>query len=114
VYGSITGIADVFEQGIFFSGGADKHSLQNDTDMAIIMTARPSPEVSISGFATCLQSDQFSRCTVGQFNWVPDVLDIINANSDHVIRSDRHTAAHEIAHLLGEQPLVRVVLTCAN
>eukprot|EP01138_Halocafeteria_seosinensis_P015489 gb/GECG01015807.1/.p1 GENE.gb/GECG01015807.1/~~gb/GECG01015807.1/.p1 ORF type:complete len:909 (+),score=86.63 gb/GECG01015807.1/:1-2727(+) len=69
--------------------------------MVIIMTARPSPEVSIAGFASCLQCDQHYRCTVGQFNWVPDVFDTLNPNSDNAIRSDRHTATHEIAHLLG-------------
>ena len=86
-------------------GGADNRSTHENTDLAIIVTARPSPEVSISGFATCLQTDDYSRCTVGQFNWVPDVFDIVNSNSDHVIRSDRHTAAHEIAHLLGEEDI---------
>lgn len=36
---------------------------------AVIMTARPSPNLPIAGFATCMQSDQYGRCTVGWFNW---------------------------------------------
>lgn len=34
------------------------------TDLVIIMTARPSPNKPIAGFATCLQRDQYRRCTV--------------------------------------------------
>lgn len=45
----------------------------NDTDLVIFMTARPSPYSNIAAWAMCLQRDQYGRCTVGQFNWVPGV-----------------------------------------
>ena len=38
-----------------------------DTDLVMIMTARPSPASPIAGFAICYQRDQRGRCTVGQF-----------------------------------------------
>jgi hypothetical protein len=41
----------------------------NNADLVIIMTARPSPNRALSGFATCFQRDQYQRCTVGWFNW---------------------------------------------
>jgi len=42
-------------------------------DLVVIMTARPSPNLPIAGFALCLQYNAFDRCEVGHFNWVPDV-----------------------------------------
>lgn len=65
------------------------------------MTARPSPYSPIAGYARCLQRDQHYRCTVGHFNWVPDIFDIEGTNSHDVIRTERHTALHEITHILG-------------
>ena len=46
-----------------------------NTDLVVIMTARPSPNSPIAGYASCLQADQWGRCTVGHFNWVPSALD---------------------------------------
>jgi hypothetical protein len=46
-----------------------------DTDLVIIVTARPSPFAAVAAYATCLQRDQYGRCTVGRFNWVPSALE---------------------------------------
>ena len=73
----------------------------NNVDLVIVMTAEPSPDVAIAGYAKCMQVDQFARCTVGLFNWVPALLDLVNANSPTTITSELHTAIHEIVHVLG-------------
>ena len=41
----------------------------HNADLVLIMTARPSPNSPVAGFASCLQMDQFHRCTVAWFNW---------------------------------------------
>jgi hypothetical protein len=66
------------------------------------MTARPSPIVPIAGYATCLQRDQRGRCTVGQFNWVPERLVTGAAStSPDVIESEMSVALHELVHVFG-------------
>ena len=68
----------------------------SDTDLVVIMSARPEPFSNVAGaygyvvrcasrlrerlhalllaaYALCLQRDQFGRCTVGQINFVPKV-----------------------------------------
>eukprot|EP01138_Halocafeteria_seosinensis_P001181 gb/GECG01001208.1/.p1 GENE.gb/GECG01001208.1/~~gb/GECG01001208.1/.p1 ORF type:complete len:1178 (+),score=114.14 gb/GECG01001208.1/:1-3534(+) len=80
---------------------AEESQIQNDTDVVVIMTARPAPFSSVAGYASCLQRDQYQRCTVGQFNWIPDLFDVGGQNADNVIRSERHTAVHELTHILG-------------
>ena len=72
-------------------------------DLVLIMTARPSPNSPIAGYALCVQQDQFGRCTVGQFNWVPEVLDQAGwrAGTDSTKESELHTALHEVVHVLG-------------
>ena len=71
------------------------------SDLVIIMLARPSPNLNIAAFAQCLQTDQFSRCTVGVVNTVPAILDVEQSLVRTVISSERQTATHEMAHLLG-------------
>lgn len=75
----------------------------SDTDLVIIMTARPSPGQPIAAYASCLQTDQHGRCTVGQFNWIPSVIDTdpSTMNGAYSLDSERHTAMHEIIHVLG-------------
>lgn len=74
--------------------------IQN-ADLVIIMTARPSPNKPIAGFATCLQRDQYRRCTVGWFNWVPELINVEETLSPDTIASELHTALHETVHVLG-------------
>ena len=73
------------------------------TDLVVIMTARPSPNSPIAGYALCLQSDQWGRCTVGQFNWVPDGLDAAGyaLGSEPSREAELHTALHEMVHVFG-------------
>ena len=70
-------------------------------DLVMIVTARPSPNIPIAGFAVCLQRDQWNRCTVGWFNWVPALLNVAQTTYDSVIESEMHTALHEFLHVLG-------------
>ena len=70
-------------------------------DLVVIMIARPSPNSPVAGFAGCMQRDQHYRCTVGFFNWVPAIFDVENSLQPDAIASERHTAAHEMAHILG-------------
>jgi hypothetical protein len=72
-----------------------------DTDLVLIMTARPSPASPIAGFAVCYQRDQRGRCTVGQFNWVPEILNVEASSLPDTIESEMHTALHELVHVLG-------------
>lgn len=81
-----------------FNLGVNKVS---NADLAIIMTARPMPYHKLAGFAYCAQRDQLNRCTVGVFNWVPKVLDVANKDLPSSAASERHTAIHEIVHVLG-------------
>lgn len=72
-----------------------------NVDLVIIMTARPSPNRPVAGYAGCRQRDQYNRCTVGAFNWVPELLDVEHKTSPDVVSSEMHTALHEITHVLG-------------
>ena len=76
---------------------------QANVDLLLIMTARPSPNSPIAGYAQCIQADQFGRCTVGHFNWVPEVLNQEGwaKQLDLTKESELHTALHEIVHVLG-------------
>ena len=71
------------------------------TDLVMVMTARPSPFSAVMGYAQCVQWDQWHRCTVGLFNWVPEYIDVETPESDASSDSELHTALHEITHLLG-------------
>jgi hypothetical protein len=51
-----------------------------DVDLVLIMTARVSTQ-PVAGYAQCLQIDQNNRCTVGQFNWIPNLLNLDGINS---------------------------------
>lgn len=73
----------------------------SNTDLVMIMTARPSPASPIAGFAICYQRDQRGRCTVGQFNWVPNIINVAAPYDDQTIESEMHTALHELVHILG-------------
>mmetsp|Transcript_24599 Transcript_24599/g.85546 ORF Transcript_24599/g.85546 Transcript_24599/m.85546 type:complete len:1232 (-) Transcript_24599:195-3890(-) len=75
-----------------------------DADLVVIMTARPSPWAALNGFASCQQRDMHGRCVVGAFNWVPKVLSIVNgapAIGPDTVMAERHTALHELIHVLG-------------
>lgn len=72
-----------------------------NVDLVIIMTARPSPNIPIAGYANCQQRDQWNRCTVGWFNWCPELLNVVSKDDPEVISSEMHTALHEIVHVLG-------------
>lgn len=75
-------------------------SFQN-TDLVMIMTARPSPSSPIAGFALCYQRDQRGRCTVGQFNWVPSLINTATPSDPQTTENEMHTALHELMHILG-------------
>jgi hypothetical protein len=72
-----------------------------NADLVLIMTARPSPNKPIAGYAVCKQKDQLGRCTVGHFNWVPELFKPAKAADPAVVGSEMHTALHEMAHLFG-------------
>ncbi len=72
-----------------------------NADLVLIMTARPSPNKPIAGYAVCKQKDQLGRCTVGHFNWVPELFKPAKADDPATAGSEMHTALHEIAHLFG-------------
>ena len=40
-----------------------------DADVVVVMTARPSPNAPLAGYAACLQRYQLGRCTVAWVNW---------------------------------------------
>lgn len=71
------------------------------TDLVVIMTARPSPNRPVAGYASCRQRDQYNRCTVGAFNWVPELLSVDKPNDPTNIASEMHTALHELGHVFG-------------
>jgi len=75
--------------------------VHTDTDLVVIMTTRPRPHHKLSGFAFCVQHDQHHRCTVGVFNWVPNVVSVADQLLPASIASERHTALHEVIHILG-------------
>jgi hypothetical protein len=72
-----------------------------DADVAIIVTARPSPFAAVAAYASCTQRDQYGRCTVGVLNWVPSALIPERQHQPDSISAERHTALHEIVHILG-------------
>lgn len=72
-----------------------------NADLVVIVTARPTPGISLAGYASCLQRDQYRRCTVGSLNWVPRALDPESKDSPPVVTDERHTALHELSHVLG-------------
>jgi hypothetical protein len=72
-----------------------------DTDLVMIMTARPSPASPIAGFALCYQRDQRGRCTVGQFNWVPSLINTATPLDPQTTENEMHTALHELMHIIG-------------
>ena len=67
----------------------------SDADVLIIVTAQPSVQTSVAATATCLQRDQYGRCTVGWFNWVPKFLNTEMPNARTVVSNELATAAHE-------------------
>jgi len=71
-----------------------------DTDMVVYVTARPDATNSIAGYAYCIQTDQYGRCTVGIINWVPNTFDIDNVNQPSVVQAVKRTSLHELMHLL--------------
>ena len=72
-----------------------------NADLVLLMTTRPSPNRPVAGYASCLQRDQYGRCTVGQFNWVPELVSVADADSVDTMTNVLHTALHEIVHVLG-------------
>lgn len=75
---------------------ANVPSVYNETDLVVIVTARPTKE--LVGYARCLAFSQHSRCLVGQFNWVPGhVAEDISDPEQYV--DMLHTGLHELAHL---------------
>jgi len=73
-----------------------------DTDLIVVVTLHPISAGGIAGYAYCAQSDQFGRCTVGYFNWVPDGLSTSSTFfKPNVAMSERTTALHEVMHVLG-------------
>lgn len=104
-FGEALKVRPVQDDITIYSSLADEFNLEaesrvvTDADLVIIMTARPGP--GLNGYALCRQLDQHGRCTVGQFNWVPDVLDAETADNEDTIQSQRHTALHEMVHVLG-------------
>lgn len=83
-----------------------------NTDLVVIMTARPSPNRPVAGYASCRQRDQYNRCTVGAFNWVPELLNIDSPNDPTNIASEMHTALHELGHVFGlANPVISAATT---
>ena len=78
-----------------------------NVDLIIMMTMRSDSRKNIAGSARCTQEDACGRCVVGHFNWVPDMLDAANEDASDAIATQRHTALHEIVHVLGGMALNR-------
>eukprot|EP00750_Incisomonas_marina_P026897 INCI5961.7.p1 GENE.INCI5961.7~~INCI5961.7.p1 ORF type:complete len:729 (-),score=122.64 INCI5961.7:3491-5677(-) len=73
-----------------------------DTDLVIVVTLHPISAGGIAGYAFCAQYDQFGRCTVGYFNWVPDGLSVASTfYYPNVAMAERSTALHEVLHVVG-------------
>jgi hypothetical protein len=74
-----------------------------DADLVIVVTMHPlsRDKSGIAGYASCLQSDQWGRCTVGFFEWVPDTLTPSQYFYPDVQMLERATALHECMHVLG-------------
>ena len=56
-----------------FPSGAMGGVFVAGTDLVVLVTMQPAPDKHVSGFAFCMQWDQFDRCSVGVFNFVPSV-----------------------------------------
>lgn len=68
-----------------------------NTDLVIIVTLHPVSSGGIAGYAFCAQLDQFSRCVVGYFNWVPDgISDSSSFFYPNVQMLERNTVVHEV------------------
>ena len=95
------------EDDVTFGGAATstykitKNVTVSNHDLVIIATARPYESGGVAGYAQCLQRDQWKRCTVGQFNFCPEVIDEETTFAPETIESERHTSLHEIFHVLG-------------
>lgn len=62
--------------------------------------------------AVVLQRDQYNRCTVGAFNWVPELLNVDLPNDPTNIASEMHTALHELGHVFGlANPVISAATT---
>ena len=74
-----------------------------DADLVIVVTMHPlsRDKSGIAGYASCQQSDQYGRCTVGYFEWVPDTLSVDQLFFPDVAMLERSTALHECMHVLG-------------
>ena len=72
-----------------------------NTDLVIILHMRPHESGHVSGYAGCLQKDQFGRCTVGYVNLCPEIIDPDTLDLPEGIMSATHTALHETMHILG-------------
>jgi hypothetical protein len=83
-----------------------------DYDLIVYVQMRPDPTGSTAGYAGCRQQDQWGRCTVGNFNWNPAVIEVGEMQSTADVSDDskedpmqqaqeRHTALHELIHVLG-------------
>ena len=81
-------------------------------DLVIYVQMRPDPSGATAGYASCRQRDQWGRCTVGNFNWSPAVLepgemltvaDVADDSKEDPTQQaqERHTALHEVIHVLG-------------
>eukprot|EP00501_MAST-03F_sp_TOSAG23-6_P000289 GSMAST32.ASY1.ANO1.296.1 assembled CDS len=73
----------------------------DDTDLVIYVTMQSHPTASVSGFAYCVQYDQYGRCTVGFHNIVPEGIDVANTLVPDVQQEERKLSLHETFHLLG-------------
>jgi len=102
-FGEALKIKPVLDDITVLAGLVSEFNLDEDTyedvDLIMIMTARPA--AGLNGYARCRQFDQYGRCTVGEFNWVPTVLDPSKINEPDAIGAQRHTALHEMVHVLG-------------
>ncbi|KAK3243697.1 hypothetical protein CYMTET_46666 [Cymbomonas tetramitiformis] len=94
-------VEDGIEYDGYFADGVEvlSNRTYNSTDLVVIMTAHPDPRGAVSGYATCYKQDQYSRCTVGQFNWCPKTIDL-QTEAD-VLAKARRLVTHEVFHLLG-------------
>lgn len=90
----------VVDASIVSSYGLATNTYSN-TDLVVIAVARPSPFASLAGYASCLQTDQFGRCTVGYVNIVPATLNPAQGSEPSVVDDELHTAIHEMNHILG-------------
>ena len=64
----------------------------------------PPIKAGVAGWAQCLQTDQWGRCTVGLFNYVATTITgnlAIALAAPNVISSERSTSLHETMHVLG-------------